>query len=232
MAVKRLNLEEIGEVSFYKRKGARSIRLSVRSDGTIRVTMPHFTPYQAAVAFVHSHREWLQGQIRVPAQLENAQAVGKQHRLQLIADFTLDSPRSRVTKSGVIVRYPAHLDASDIAVQKVAQAASIRAMRSEAEELLPARLADLAARHNFLYKSVSVKRLKGRWGSCDQDKNIVLNLFLMQLPWHLIDYVLLHELTHTRIMRHGPPFWQAMAQLDPSVSALRREMREYRPVIH
>jgi predicted metal-dependent hydrolase len=76
---------------------------------------------------------------------------------------------------------------------------------------------------------LSWSRLKGRWGSCDQDKNIVLNLFLMQLPWQLIDYVLLHELCHTMHLDHGPGFWQTFLMHKPTAKDLRREIRHYQP---
>ncbi len=232
MAVKRVTLDGIGEVAFYKRRDSRAIRLSIAANGTIRVTMPHHAPYQAAMAFVYAHKQWLHDQATTPPQLENAQQIGKSHRLQLVADFTLQQPRSRVTETEIIVRYPADMDPASTEVQALAESASIRALRNEAEVLLPPRLAELANRYEFVHRSVSIKRLKGRWGSCDQDQNITLNLFLMQLPWHLIDYVLLHELTHTRVMRHGPTFWQAMTQLEPATQTLRREMRAHRPVIY
>src|SRR5690606_36436720 len=102
---------------------------------------------------------------------------------------------------------PAGTDPAHPRVQKAAQAAAIRALRKEAETLLPQRLRTLAEQTGFTYNSVAVKQPKSRWGSCSHQKHITLNLFLMQLPWRLIDYVLLHELTHTKVMRHGPPFW-------------------------
>ena len=89
----------------------------------------------------------------------------------------------------------------------------------------------LAQVHGFEYRSVQIKQLTGRWGSCDSQRNIILNLFLMQLPWELIDYVILHELTHTTIMKHGPPFWEAMARVLPQVQQRRRAMRRYRPAV-
>jgi len=78
---------------------------------------------------------------------------------------------------------------------------------------------------------VRIKRLSSRWGSCDSHQNIVLNLYLMQLPWECIDYVLLHELTHTQILRHGAPFWDAMGKLLPNLAAIRKQMRGYHPVL-
>ena len=53
----------------------------------------------------------------------------------------------------------------------------------------------------------------------------------MQLPWNLIDYVLLHELTHTNILRHGPDFWQALEAVLPNMAVLKKTLREYQPVL-
>ncbi|HET8992036.1 MAG TPA: M48 family metallopeptidase, partial [Candidatus Saccharimonadales bacterium] len=68
-------------------------------------------------------------------------------------------------------------------------------------------------------------------GSCDQSKNITLNLYLMQLPWHLIDYVLLHELTHTVVFKHGPDFWAEMDKYLPDSKSLRSEMKDYKTTV-
>jgi hypothetical protein len=107
----------------------------------------------------------------------------------------------------------------------------VRALRAQAEASLPGRLGELAGRYGFSFRSVAVKQLTGRWGSCDSKQNIVLNLYLMQLPWELIDYVLLHELTHTRIMKHGPEFWTARSDLLPDAKARRQVMKQYRPAV-
>jgi predicted metal-dependent hydrolase len=163
--------------------------------------------------------------------LQQGQAVGKGHHLRFIAKASADKVTSRVSAIEITVSYPATYDPSNPEVQKVAREACIRSLRLQAEQLLPQRLATLAERHGFTYSKVSVKRLKSRWGSCDQQAHIVLNLFLMQLPWNMIDYVLLHELTHTRILRHGPDFWQAMQAVSPQSSQQRQQLRDYQPVL-
>lgn len=53
----------------------------------------------------------------------------------------------------------------------------------------------------------------------------------MLLPAHLMDYVILHELAHTREMNHGPEFWRLLDSLtDHRAKALRKELQTYRPV--
>ena len=87
----------------------------------------------------------------------------------------------------------------------------------------------LAEQRGFVYTSVSITAAKTRWGSCSSRKTISLSYYLMLLPERLIDYVLLHELVHTREMNHGPAFWRL---LDEAVGEDSRQLcaalRNYR----
>lgn len=232
MAFKEFQLDGLGAVTVYKRKGSRSIRLSIRSDGSLRVTIPTWTPYAAGLTFAQSRTAWIQRhKPAVRQNLKPDQHIGKAHRLRFVPSLEVAKPASRIRQSEITVTYPSHQNINDDNIQQVATRASIRALRRQAEQLLPLRLAELAGRHGFTYRSVVIKHLKTRWGSCDQNRNIALNLFLMQLPWHLIDYVLLHELTHTNVMQHGPTFWAAMSEVAPDVQTLRKEIRTYHPTL-
>ena len=232
MANKKVELDGIGEVTLLKRHGARSIRLSINSRGDVKVTLPYWLPYAAGVEFARSRQEWIaSNNISRITDLVSGQSIGKHHRLLFEASPTVDKPTSRVNNNIVRITYPAASSLSGASIQQAAQKASIRALRDEAEDLLPGRLAALAQLHGFSYRSVQIKRLTGRWGSCDVHRDIVLNLFLMQLSWDLIDYVLLHELTHTNILRHGPDFWRAMEQVLPDVQIRRKAISQHHPVV-
>jgi predicted metal-dependent hydrolase len=223
-------VDGVGEVALYKHRGLRAMKLSVRANGEIRVSLPNYVPYQAAVQFVQTKRGWLETHRPLTdAVLQNAQAIGKQHVLRFIGSFRSNDIKSRVTAEEVIVTHPAKVPSDDDSVQQVAGVAAVRALRQEAEAVLPGRVARIAADTGFVYKSVVIKKLTGRWGSCDQHHNIVLNLYLMQLPWDLIDYVIMLELVHTRHLDHGEGFWSTFEAHEPSAKALRRRMRGYQP---
>ena len=105
----------------------------------------------------------------------------------------------------------------------------IRRLGLEAVQYLPDRLQALAASCNFTYASVKISKSKSRWGSCSSKKNISLSLFLMKLPLHLIDYVILHELCHTIEMNHGAKFWELLDKVCAGkAKALRKELKAYR----
>lgn len=96
-----------------------------------------------------------------------------------------------------------------------------------AKEKLVKRLAELAQQYNFSYTRVTIRNQKTRWGSCSSKDAISLNIKLAQVPQELSDYVLLHELMHTRIKSHGPIFWHAMQALLPNARLLHRQLAAY-----
>jgi predicted metal-dependent hydrolase len=118
------------------------------------------------------------------------------------------------------------------AVQSAVKKTAERALRKEAEKLLPPRLGELAKKHGFTYKSIRIKKLTSRWGSCSSERVITLNYFLMQLPWRLIDYVLIHELVHTKHLNHSSGFWSEFDRTMPGAKKIRAELKAHRPVIN
>lgn len=232
MAFKEFRLNPDLPVKVYKRKTSRSLRLSVTAAGEVKVSIPTWTPYAHGLSFANSKLSWIQAQLpAAPPLLQHGQAVGKAHRLFFAASPSAVKPSARLKRTLIVVNYPLASAPDEPLTQTVAARACIRALRTQAGQLLPQRLQALAEQYGFEYSSVGVKLLKSRWGSCDTKQHIVLNLFLMQLPWELIDYVLLHELTHTRVMQHGPKFWGEMERVRPSAKTDRRAMRAYQPIL-
>lgn len=231
MPQKKFTLEQGLVITIYKRKGNRNLRLSLDASGKVRVSIPAWAPYSAGLTFAKSRQAWISDQRQTPDLLIEGQPIGKAHRIHFAASPTAQKSTSRIKGNQIVITYPQTLDMAGEPVQQIARLAGLRALRLQAQQLLPQRLAALAGVYGFTYRGVIIKQLKGRWGSCDQQKNIVLNLFLMQLPWDCIDYVLLHELTHTRVLKHGPDFWQAMEQVQPDAKKLRKRLHSYRPVL-
>jgi predicted metal-dependent hydrolase len=231
MPNKQFTLDDDLAVTVYKYKSSRHLRLSIAPSGQVRVSIPAWASYRVGLDFAKARQAWIRDQRVTVKPLRPGQAIGKAHHLAFTAKAAATSVSSRLGGTTVVVSHPVAEQFDSPAVQQAAREACVRALRRQAEQLLPQRLANLAMAHGFSYAGVSVKRLKSRWGSCDQHGQIVLNLFLMQLPWELIDYVLLHELTHTRILRHGPPFWKAMAEVLPAAPALKKKLRNYQPIL-
>lgn len=232
MATKVVQIPDIGTVTLYKRRGNRSLRLSLGANGEIRVSIPAWVPYKAGEHFARSKTAWIAAHRRPPTTgLQHGQAIGKAHRLHFEPSAVASKVTTRLRLNQIEITHPSQYEPSHPAVQKAAHTASIRALRKEAEVLLPQRLQQLAQQCGFSFATVNVKQLKSRWGSCSAQQEITLNLFLMQLPWRLIDYVLLHELTHTKVMQHGAPFWRELERHVPRAKSLRKEIGTHHPML-
>jgi len=99
--------------------------------------------------------------------------------------------------------------------------------REYARRRLTSRLEALAEHHGFTYNKVFIRDQKTRWGSCSGKNNINLNRKLVLLPVELRDYVLLHELVHTRIKNHSRKFWLELERLAGDAKAKQKRLREY-----
>ena len=228
MPQRRVIIPEIGEVVLAKRRGARNLRLSITAKGEVRVSMPSWTPYVAGISFAKSRSDWiLQHLERIrPLLLREGMLIGKAHRLHFRPTASPEV-RTRVTLSSIEVS--TGLAPEDAKVQSKAAIAAERALRAEAGRLLPQRLRVLADQHGYSYREVRIRKLTSRWGSCSHRKTITLSYYLMQLPWPLIDYVLLHELVHTEHLNHGADFWAAFEESLPGAKILRKQIRAYNP---
>lgn len=231
MAYKSFTLGEDLKVTIYKRRNARSLRLALTPAGQVKVSIPSWAPYRAGLEFVKSKADWIKANQPPINLIKPGQAIGKAHHIDFVPSASQLAPTSRISQSRIVITHSDQDHPGLARVQRSAQAAAVRALRSQASALLPQRLEVLAKQHGLGYTSVKIKLMKSRWGSCDQHQNIVLNLYLIQLSWKLIDYVLVHELTHTQVLKHGPEFWQAMERLLPNVKDLKRELRQHQPVL-
>lgn len=99
--------------------------------------------------------------------------------------------------------------------------------RAKARRYLTGRLNRLAKAHGFIFNRVSIRSQKTRWGSCSQNNNISLNVKLVLLPKDLADYVILHELVHTRIHNHSRNFWEELDRYAGSSKAFASRLRKY-----
>ena len=98
-------------------------------------------------------------------------------------------------------------------------------IKQHANTHLPRRLQQLSQQHGFDYGRCTVRQVVSRWGSCSAQKNISLNAALLLLPVELVDYVLLHELCHTRQMNHSAAFWGEMTAVCTDWPARRQTLK-------
>jgi predicted metal-dependent hydrolase len=99
--------------------------------------------------------------------------------------------------------------------------------KKEARKTIVARLKQLAKQYGFSFGKVSIRGQRTRWGSCSGKNNISLNIKLVALPAELSDYVILHELVHTKIHNHSRKFWKELDKYVGTGKAKAKRLKQY-----
>ena len=198
-----LHYKGLGDVSYVRSKRARNLSIRINQRGEVRVTMPRLVSQKKAERFFLSKQEWVRKRLN-----------GMNHK---------DCRGSLPPEGGSIqIRgkdYPVHLLRGDADVE----AAIWRILQKEALLYLPGRVAELSEIHGYKISGLKIRKMKSRWGSCTGRKSINLNSWLVMLPEYLSDYVILHEMAHTRVPDHSQKFWE---ELDAVTGGLSRQYRK------
>lgn len=227
---KQCTYPHIGIVTYTYRSRSKRITLRVKKDSTIHVSIPYLVRFSYAENFVLSKTDWIQKKIQ-----ENTERIkpitefkSKYHLVRLQAENRVSKCKVLKNGSDVLILHPSTADPASHSIQTLTKKVITEVLRAEAKHYLPLKLKELATRYNFSYGRVSIRDSKSRWGSCNGKNNISLSLRLMYLPEHLIEYVLLHELCHTKEKNHGPKFWQLLDSVCQGNSKiLSKELKKF-----
>jgi predicted metal-dependent hydrolase len=97
----------------------------------------------------------------------------------------------------------------------------------QAKSYFAERLDFFAPQTGVRWTQLGLSGARTRWGSASADGRIRLNWRLMHLKPALIDYVVVHELSHLKVMDHSPQFWDAVGQVMPDYAVRRKALREH-----
>ncbi len=220
----------LGKVIVSRGRSAKYVRLGVTTAGDIKVSAPLFTPMYFIKNFVKKSRaEVSQMVTKYRTQYDKDESVGKSH--SLVITTTEEISHVSYKKPHIQVNLNSSDEITSETIQSEIRAMVVKALRVEAKAYLPRRVQHIASTHGFEYRNLRFSHAKGRWGSCNNDGTISLNIALMKLPFELIDYVIIHELAHTRYLNHSTDFWDQVENCDPNYKTHRKILKNHSPHI-
>ncbi len=233
-----LEFDEIGKVVIKRRKGQKSTTLRLSRRGELVLSTNYSTPLYSLKKFVLANKKWLEDVRQKSGLVENidiydGQILGAGIKFKLypsndVNQAQLDFKYKKGSDEIKIINAESHeLVSLDLAERKALEKTVIKVLRTRAKEALPVRLAQIAKLMKADYESVTIRDTSSRWGSCSYKNDINLSLWLMVLPQKLVDYVLVHELAHTRFKHHGSEFWEEVAIYVPNHKDIRKELKRH-----
>ena len=100
-------------------------------------------------------------------------------------------------------------------------------LRNKLLELLSGYLKVYTRKMGVYVNKVYVKNQRTRWASCSSNHNLNFNLMLIALPEHLIEYIVVHELSHLKLRDHTKKFWRLVKEFCPQYKEHKQELKTY-----
>ncbi|MBF9239794.1 M48 family metallopeptidase [Hymenobacter sp. BT683] len=150
--------------------------------------------------------------------------LGRQYYTEVVVDEA--EPKARITFNHS--RFRIHVSPAVADRQAAIQQALTAFFRAKAEEKLTPRVRQWAAKTGLAYADFKVRTMEKRWGSCTGANTILLNPNVVKLPYTLIDYVIVHELCHTKVKDHSKTFWTELSQHLPQWKQLDAQLQLFK----
>ncbi len=212
-----------------KRSKRKTVSLTIKANCTVLVNAPLKASKRQIDEFVAKHSIWIDKQITRAAELNRQREAfvtdygtllyffGK--KLPIVADGI---KKATLTENAVIM--PQGLSREEIK-EKL-----ITLYKETAREYITIRLPCYSSLTGIDYSRFTISSAKTNWGSCTADR--------LHFSWHLImaekeviDYVIIHELTHIKHHNHSNAFWYEVSKYCPEWKELRARLKFYSEVL-
>lgn len=145
--------------------------------------------------------------------------LGRRYYVEVIIDDDIDAINIDFTESKFKITVPMSLNNQD-----ELKSAFEQFFREKAKEKITPRVKKWSKITELRYTELKFHRLEKRWGSCTPTNNILINIDAIKLPFSLIDYLIVHELVHTKIKNHSKEFWAELSKHIPKWKELDEKM--------
>ncbi len=203
----------------------KTIGITVDRNGKVKVSAPLYVSEKEIREVVQEKTDWIAKKVN-EVRKRNLNTVhkefvsgeeflylGEKYTLK-IAELDLAKPEVLIQADTIVVYIFKGLTGESR--KQVVKETLVKWYRQCFTEVVEERIEKYSLHLNVSPRKVVVKDQKTRWGSCSEKGNINLNWRLVMAPIEIIDYVVVHELCHLRIMNHSKDFWNLIESILPN----------------
>ncbi len=221
--------KDLGKIIVKPNKKAR--RFIARKNGQqIQLTVPHnfnLKNLHSVISDMKPRLLMLKPKVRKPMD-EDTVLQTYSFSVKIVRSDFLDSMKMSLKENLLFIYIPSRIEILSEETQTTIREMIKQAMRFEAKRILPQKTAFFAQKFGLDFNQVKINKSVGRWGSCSRKKNINFSLYLMLLPEKYIDYIVLHELAHTKELNHSEKFWKLLSSFcGEDAKKISREVKKF-----
>ncbi|PLX07218.1 MAG: hypothetical protein C0596_11920 [Marinilabiliales bacterium] len=232
---RHISVPGLGPVLISKISNARKLKIRIHPEKGILVTIPKRSSFREGEKFVLKNIEWINDKIGLIHTQNNENKfnqdsifITRNSKLHFDVDTRVDIKAIIKGFDLTILYNPLKIDFQAQIVQDFIKENILRLLKKEAKLVISKRYSYLASRHQLHASKLSFGKAATRWGTCNTKNEIRLSCRLLLLPDHLIDYVVLNELSHLVHKNNGDEFHQLLNSLTNGHSAaLNKELRTH-----
>jgi predicted metal-dependent hydrolase len=230
-----IHLGEHAVAYVFKHARRRSIGMQVGLEG-LSVRAPYWVSRRAVEDALLDRADWIvcklqESSLRLRERAQRALVWQDGMRLPYLGGslhvrcepaLARGAPAWLETEQAPVLRLRLGADATPAQLQQAVRAA----LQAQARNLFAERLTHFAPLLGVRWSRLMLSQARTRWGSANSSGVIRLNWRLVHLPLAVIDYVVVHELSHLREMNHSPKFWAIVASVLPDYKERQRALKD------
>ena len=164
------------------------------------------------MGFIPFNREFVNG--------ESFMYLGRNYSLQTTIDNDLLRPKIKLFDGKFQINTPTK-------DQDILKMAMEKWYRREAKKIILKRIEFYRPRFNIEPRQIKIKEQKKRWGSCTSKGDLLFNWRAVMAPSPVIDYIIVHELSHLANRNHSSKFWKSVETILPDYKIRKKWLRDY-----
>ena len=209
------------------RSKRKTISIEIRPDGHLLVRAPQYTSDAQIFAALEHRADWIHKTRRKLQKTYRTQSpkhfregeefwyLGHQYPLSL-SDKTSPALSFHENKGFCLSRHRL----SD------AKALFIAWYRKHTRQLVSKLTKRYSAQYGFQVNKLRITSAKTRWGSCSAKNNLNFTYRLCMAPLSTVEYIVVHELVHTKVKNHSRVFWDAVNDIYPAYKSERAWLKK------
>ena len=205
------------------RSNRKTLSISVDTFGRLIVRAPNKCKEERIFSFIREKESWI---LRKQAERKRTSGVLPPENLHGYTFFLLGKQTKIVVDDGKKVGYDSEQNIIYLPREN-SQEQLVKWLKENAKRILTLVTERKAAEMGATYRSISITSAKTRWGSCSGDNAIRYTFRLLYCPKEVIDYVVVHELSHTFQHNHSKAFWQVVEKYIPDWKNRRKWLKDH-----
>lgn len=229
--------EELPEVQFIRRKNQKHLRLRLKS-GKVVVSAPRHCSKKVMMQFLKENEDWIQEQLREirMKRVRIEQKLAK-HKGELLLRGQWKpvriSPLKGVNPTAIFRERNEYIDlhSNFNGLSSVPQNLIEKFYRKLAKREIPSLCHKWSEFIPVSFNKIYIRSQRTKWGSCSGKKNLSFNWRLMKCPPLVMNYLVVHELSHLKEFNHSKAFWSLVQEYFPEQQKARKWIDENEDLI-